>query len=168
MASIRLRYFTSPATLRSIEPARLLQLLGRFQDFFDSVGHPLPPPESPEEIDYQALAGIFASPNESMPGDLLEVLFLIDEMSDPTDMETLLFAASKEKITLDADKEQSTADVAVQIWLSKPEVLELYHALKQYKRPKSFEYFQGSRTAIDEFMHPSADQMERLQGELDD
>jgi hypothetical protein len=168
MASIRLRYFTNPATLRSIEPARLLQLLGRFRVFFDRIGHSLPPPESSEEIDYQALAGIFVSPNESMPGELLDVLFLVDEMSDPTDMETLLFAANKERVVLDGGDEQSTADVAVQIWLNKPEVLELQHALKQYKRPKSFEYYQGSRTARDEFVHPPQDRMETLQGELDD
>jgi hypothetical protein len=168
VASIRLRYFTSPATLRSIEPARLLQLLGRFRDFFDSVGHPLPPLEAPEQIDYQVLSGIFVSPNESMPGELLEVLFLVDEMSDPNDMETLLNAAAKYGVELDAGTEQSVTDLAVQIWLRNPEVLELQHALKQYKRPKSFEYFQGSRTAIDEFMHPSTDQMETLQRELDD
>lgn len=168
MASIRLRYFTSPATLRSIEPARLLQLLGKFRAFFESVGQPLPPPESPEEIDYQELAGIFVSPNESMPSELLDVLFLVDEMSDPNDMDNLLKAAAKDRVSLDGGDEQSVADIAVQIWLKKPDVLELQHALKQYKRPKSFEYFQGSRTVRDEFAPPSQDQMETLHRELDD
>lgn len=168
MASIRFRYFASPSTLRSIEPARLLRLLEEHRVFFDSIGHPLPAPSDPGSMDYQGLVDTFASPNESMPAELLDALFLIDEMSDEQGMDALINAAASASLSLESGDDHSAADIAVQVWLSNREILEAQHAIKQLKRPKSFEYFQATTSQTLEFLHPTTERRASLERSLDD
>jgi hypothetical protein len=168
MASIRFRYFASPATLRSIEPSRLIRLLEEHRVFFDSIGRPLPAPSDPESINYQGLVDTFASPNESMPAELLDALFLIDEMSDETGMDSLMNAATNANLDLESGDDHSPADIAVQVWLSNREILEAQHAIKQLKRPKSFQYFQATTSQRLEFLHPTTERRDSLERSLDD
>jgi hypothetical protein len=81
MPTYRLRHFSSPHVLRSIDPHRLLAFLRPYDDFFSGRGYELPVRDSDEEIDYQRLLDIFMSPSESSPRELLDALFLVDEMS---------------------------------------------------------------------------------------
>lgn len=168
MASFRLRYFANPATLRSIQPARLLRLLHDYRDFFASIHCPLPADDLPESLDYQALVDTFASPNESMPPELLDALFLIDEMSDEEGMEALITAAIQENLELESGDDHSPADVAVQVWLEDREILERHHALKFFKRPKSFVYYQSTVNGQLEFNEPTGERRASFEHALDD
>jgi hypothetical protein len=50
MATFRLRHFSNPATLRSIEPERLLSLLDPYRPFFAGRGYALPAAGAGEEL----------------------------------------------------------------------------------------------------------------------
>ncbi len=168
MATFRLRHFSNPTTLRSIEPERLLGLLDPYRPFFTERGCPLPAAGGGEEIDCQSLVDIFQTPDASTPKDLLDALFLIDEMSTTEGMDSLLAAAESADLELESGDDHSPADIAVQVWLLNHEILERRHAEQFLRRPKTFEYFQSQHTMAPKFKMPSPQRRQQLERDLDD
>lgn len=170
MATFRLRHFSNPSTLRSIDPERLVSLLTPHRSFFTGRGCPLPAPGDAAELDHQALVDIFSTPDAGTPKELLDALFLIDEMSTTLGMDSLLEAASAAGIDLQLNPgdNHSPADVAVQVWLLDQDILERKHAEQFLHRPKSFEYFQSHHATPPVFTMPAPGRRQQLERELDD
>ena len=70
-------------------------------------------------------------------------LVLVDEMSTEPQMDRLLAAAIQREIKLSLTGNNSPADVAVQVWLQAPRLLEELHAENYTIRQKSFYCFAG-------------------------
>ena len=70
-------------------------------------------------------------------------LVLVDEMSTDPQMDRLLAAAIQREIKLSLTGNNSPADVAVQVWLQAPRLLEELHAENYTIRQKSFCCFAG-------------------------
>jgi hypothetical protein len=121
-----------------------------------------------DEIEFQQLVDIFMSPDESTPRELLDSLFLVDEMSTPEGMDLLLDEATRAGLELELGDDNSPADVAVQVWLFDSEILERKHAEQFLFKPKSFEYFKTERTDIPPFALPSATKRRAMETALDD
>lgn len=173
MATFRLRHFSNPQTLQAIAPERLVRFLEPFRVFFTSRNYQLPTEEEaeadgPECIDYQVLVHVFMTPDQGTPPELLDGLYLVDEMSTPEAMDALLVAADAAKLSLDPDMDHSPADVAVQVWLLERDILERKHAEQFLWRPKSFEYFQATSETPPSFIPPSSAVRRQLERELDD
>ncbi len=168
MATYRLRHFSSPHVLRAIAPERLLAFLHPYHSFFADRGYELPAVDADEEIEYQRLVDIFMSPSEASPRELLDALFLVDEMSTHEGMDALIEAASRDSITLDDGDEHSPADIAIQIWLCNSDILERKHAEQFVFKPKSFEYFQTDRDEPPTFASLPTATRRNLERELDD
>jgi len=168
MATFRLRYFSRPDTLRSIAPSRLLELLAPYREVLAAAGCVLPTVAREELVPYQRLGELLAAASEALPAELLNVLYLIDEMATPEGADALLEAAFEENLSLDADQEQTPADVAVQVWLRRPELLERKHAERMTLRPRTFEYYQTAWESPPVFRGLSASAKERLEHDLDD
>lgn len=166
MASFRLRHFSNPLTLRSIEPGRLLRLFAGYASYFAQRGYELPASVQDAELDYQKLVDILVTSDESTPIELVDALYLIDEMSTPQDMHTLLEACPD--LPLDDDGEHSPADVAVQVWLSDSRILERKHAERFLATRESFEYFQSAYEQPPQFKPPTPEAIQALESELDD
>ena len=168
MATFRLRHVSSAHVLRAIDPDRLLAFLQPHRGFFAGRGYELPAAGTGEEIEYQRLIDIFMSPSESTPRELLDALFLVDEMSTHEGMDTLIEAASREGVTLDDGDEHSPADIAIQVWLQNSEILERKHAEQFLFKPKSFEYYQTDRDEPPPFTSLPTAVRQRLERDLDD
>lgn len=170
MATFNLRHFSSPYVLRAIEPGRLVRFLNPHRQFFANRGYEMPIAEAGAtiDIDYQRLVDIFMSPSESSPRELLDALFLVDEMSTPEGMEALIYAAEREGIALEDGQEHSPADIAIQVWLANSDILERKHAEQFLFKPKSFEYYQTDREDAPEFIGLPQNVRLRLERELDD
>lgn len=167
MATYRLRHFSSPHVLRTIEPERLLTFLQPYRAFFSAQGYDLPDPNSRHEIQYQQLVDIFMSPNDTSPRELLDALFLVDEMSSHDGMAILIDIANSEGITLDDGDEHSPADIAIQIWLKDSDILERKHAEQSQFKAKSFEYYQTTRDEPPSFTSLTTETRQRLERDLD-
>lgn len=89
MATFRLRHISSPHVLRGISPERLSSFLIPYREFFASRGYELPS-EASEEFDYERLVNIFMTPTEDTPAELVDALFLVDEMVSPFSMAALI------------------------------------------------------------------------------
>lgn len=168
MATFRLRHFSSLSVLRAIAPERLRSFLLPYSGFFAERGCELPARGAGEEIEFQQLVDIFMSPNESTPRELLDSLFLVDEMSTPEGMDLLLDEATRAGLELELGDDNSPADVAVQVWLFDSDILERKHAEQFLFKPKSFEYFKTERTDIPPFALPSATKRRAMETALDD
>ncbi len=170
MATFRLRHFSNPNTLRSIEPERLLALLDSHRGFFRGRGCELPAEGLAGDLDYQGLVDIFSTPDAGTPKGLLDALFLIDEMSTTAGMDALLTAASTAGLDLElaSTDDHSPADIAVQVWLLDQDILERKHAEQFLQRPKSFEYFQTHHAQLPAFAMPTTSVRQQLERELDD
>jgi hypothetical protein len=119
-------------------------------------------------IDYQALVDIFMSPDTSTPKELLDALYLVDEMSTVEGMDSLLEAACAGHLALDPGSDHTPADIAVPVWPLERDVLERKHAERFLFKPKSFEYYQSDRDEPPIFITPTPATSQHLERELDD
>jgi hypothetical protein len=144
MARLNLRSFAQPDLLTGLQAANLLNLLTPFQMFFEMKGVELPTnPTDP--IDVRALAAVLAQPDEDMPGDLVEALYLISSLGSEDRFDELLVLADANGI--EADSEVTPLDLATQIWLKNPDALERMEQERSFEKRRTFESF------IAEFCH---------------
>jgi hypothetical protein len=154
MATFRLRRFSSPSTLKAIAPNRLLTFLEPYGSFFKSRGLVLPTRGSCGEPDYGKLIAVFMSPDDNTPKELIDALFFVDEMATEKGMEDLLDASIEVGLSLDTQEDVSPADLAIQVWLRDPDLLERKHAEQFLYKPRSFEYYQTDEANPPPFRHP--------------
>jgi hypothetical protein len=101
MSTFTLRRFTNQETLKSIRTENLLSLLGQHKAYFARRGVALAntgpvlyaaeatgtyggkavPRSAPGAVDYEALAHVLMTPDESTPRELVDDLFFVDEMA---------------------------------------------------------------------------------------
>jgi hypothetical protein len=168
MATFRLSHFSSPEVIKAIDRRRLVAFLDPHRAFFKTRGIDLPAVASDGEPDYDALVRVFMSPDESTPKDLIDALYYVDGMSTAKGMEDLIDAAREARLTLDAADDVTPADLAVQVWLRDPELLERKQAEQYLLNPKSFEHYLTDDPDAGSFQTPDADTLRRLEAVLND
>lgn len=134
----RSRYLTrisDPAVLGSLEPTRLLQLLLQHRPFFAAHGVELP--SDPEGLDLGAVMKVLIAQHADTPFDLVDALTHIDEMATEVGMDRLEAAAAKAGIVLGRDPDRSPADLALELWLLRPELLRRQHAMHVVLRQRA-------------------------------
>jgi len=165
MATFRLRRFSNPEVLRAIAPRRLIAFLQPHRTFFEARGLVFPRAPSIGPTDYEALVDLFMDPEAGLPKDLLDALFLVDEMATPHGMDALLNTPG---LSLEESDEDSPADIAVQAWLLDRHLLESKHAEQFLVRPRSFECYQTGRAKVPPFTLPDTTVCGNLERDLDD
>jgi hypothetical protein len=144
MPAFNPRIFTSPDRLKHISPARLKTFLGQWQDYFEARGLDIAS-ASTEDMPLDDIAHILMNPDASVPEDMVDALYYVHETATHEAMEELLDRADAAKIDIETDYEASAADVAVQIWLAQPMLLQRQHAETIAFKRSNFMYFAGSR-----------------------
>lgn len=171
MATFRLHRFSHVNTLKSIQPSYLLALLEPYKSYFAGRGVDLGAANS-NEIDYEALRDELMGLDPSAPSELMDDLYYVHEMSDDGGMDELLAAIEElpasERVELDLPPDPTPAEVAVQVRLQAPELLERCHAERFLTKKRSFEYYQPKDGADLKFRMPTKKQLAALEGALDD
>ena len=168
MATFRLPHFSSPEILRAVDRRRLIAFFEPHRAFFHARGVELPAAGSDAEPDHEALAAVFLSPDERTPRDLIDALYYVDGMATPAAMADLIESARAAGVPLDAADDVSPADLAVQVWLRAPDLLERRHAEQFLRNPKSFDHFSTADPDAGVFVPPSAEAYRRLEESLND
>jgi hypothetical protein len=96
-----------------------------------------------EPIEYEKLAHLLHFPKDGLPPQMVLRLVLVDEMSTDLQMDRLLGAAIQRQIKFSLAGSCSPSDVAVQVWLQAPRLLEELHAENYTIRQKNFCCFAG-------------------------
>jgi hypothetical protein len=162
MATFRLRRFSHPDALKAISPERLVSFLRPYETYFAGRGLAIS-----LAIDYDDLVRILINPDEDVPPAMVEALYYVHEMADPSVMEELLSVAAQRGIDLQAGDEPTAADVAMGLWLQAPELLQEKHRESFVARPRSFEYYSGATGRRRPFPAHDAELLARMGSHLD-
>ncbi|WP_168565120.1 hypothetical protein [Crateriforma spongiae] len=136
-----LNHLTNPEIVRTIGPTRLLDLLSPHQTYLAGRGLKLPAPSKAATLDHDKLIAILETPSMDTPQEMLNALGMINDMATEQGMDALLSSARSADVRLDLSDEDSPADVAVQVWLAAPALLEARHAWHTFKMPRRMECY---------------------------
>ncbi|WP_149115023.1 hypothetical protein [Limnoglobus roseus] len=128
MATFRPTHFASPDTLAAVHRPRLAAFLGPYQGFLEARGFPATAGDAPVAIDYARLAQILLAPDQDTPPELIDALYYVDRLATPQGMADLLTAARDRGLALGVADDVTPADVAVQVWLQAPRLVERVEA----------------------------------------
>lgn len=101
-----------------------------------------------------------------MPRDLMHSASLIHEMSTEPAMNDLLDATRHLRMDLEIGDDPDPVDVAVQVWLRDPGIVEDVHQMHQLDRPRGFVHFVTGRRPVPAIEEPSEAQTRDLEAEL--
>ncbi|GEM_PF-3167126 len=164
MAGQKLRRFTRPEVLRQIRPDRLLRLLNQFAGDFVRLGFPLP--EDPEQLDIEGLAKILADAAKQAPSDLINSLYLVDQLATRTGEDAVRRVLEKFGPTPLSGEQMSHADAAVEAWLIDPQALVRAQAAQISVRSRSLRLYAVTEHAILESNAASSEFIAALKGHL--
>lgn len=161
-----LNLFTQAATFRRMKPEFLCDWLRPSREYLAGRGFALPEDGAMEPIDFEVLARIFMEPDAGMPRDLMKSASLIHEMSTEPAMQDLLAAIRHLQMELEIGDDPDPVDVAVQVWIRDPGILEEIHQMHQLDRPRGFVHFVTGRTTVPTIEEPTEEQRRSLEVEL--
>lgn len=164
MPSFQLRHFANAEVLRTIRPQYLIELLGKHADYFAKRGVDLNA-LSAADPDYEVIAGVLIAPDQP-PSSLIDDLYYVEEMASASGMDALLDAATEAKLELDLGDGPTPADVAVQMRLRAPLIVEQKHAERMLECKRSFVYFQPKEGSDITFRMPGANKIWAFEEEL--
>jgi hypothetical protein len=167
MPTFRLSRISNPGLLAKVSSDRLLRFLEPMRDYLEGRGFLWPRSES-DQIDYEKLGHLLHFPKDGLPPHMVVRLVLVDEMSTDQQMDRLLAAAMQRKISLRLAGNSSPADVAVQVWLEVPRLLEELHAENYTIRQRNFCCFAGMVGEPREFPKVTDQALGALESDLDD
>ena len=139
--ALKFKSFAQPDLLKTIRPENLIQLLEPHRLFFEMKEFDIPSGEG-TEIDYLALAGILAQPDEEMPSDLVEALHVIGNFSGDEYSDDMLALAQEVGLQIDGDV--TTPDLATRIYLHDPQILERKERERLFEKRKTFESYRAA------------------------
>lgn len=160
-----LRRFSNPAVLKAISQPLLIRFFTPHRAFLAGRGFAL---AEVGPVDHEALAAILMSPDEQTPDAMLDALFFVDEMSQPELFEDLMDEARAAGVELGGGDKISPADLAVRVWLERPDILERLHAERFLVKPKSFQSFLSASSKLPEVKQPSDVVLQALEDALND
>ena len=121
------KQFTRPDVLKKMRPELLLEFLEPYRVSISESGVELPSSTADGEIDYTALAEVFASIDPASEWELAEPLCLLDDVVRNASIDTLLDYARRRSVPLDPNPDVTKADLAVTMWLCDREELHRLH-----------------------------------------
>ena len=165
MATFRLKRFSRPDTLKAISPDFLSQFLAPYHEYLQSRGVGLPLSYDTDST-FDLLTQVFLSPDAQTPRELVDSLYLVDEMSGNEEMDSLMGEAKTFGVSLTFES-CTPIDIAIQIWLAAPDIIAKKHAERFLCRARSFESYQLEPTLMKEWHPLSQDQLNHLTEDLD-
>ena len=165
MSTLQLRRFSKPALLRAIAPAHLLAFLRVHAEYFAAQGLILPQ-ENAEELNYTRLSEILLSPDQSTPPHLAEALFYVNELATEEGFDDLQAAIAETGLDLVVGDEVTPADLAIQVWLQAPRLIEKVHAEQRFLKARSFVYFRTHHPVVPDWTPPTEVTLARLESEM--
>lgn len=140
MSTVNIRRYSDPDALKEIAPANLIAMLKDEQPFLAARGIILPASAKDGELDYEALARVFLSPDD-IPQKLVESFYLVNQMSNKDAMDHILDQLKTRQMELNFAADASPADVAAQLLLKDKTLFQELHAERAVAKYRSFIFF---------------------------
>ena len=162
----KLARFSNRDALDSIGKSELLEFLEPHRAYLE--GRDVMLPKGPDAaVNLDKLSSVLMDPNEQTPQELSDALYYVTEMASAGTMDTLLDLAKAEQLELRLGPDPAPVDVAVRLWLKKPDELKDIHNASYLERVKSFISFAADVDPIPAATMPDAFGLAAMQEDLD-
>ena len=168
MPTFNLRRFSHPDTLKNVAPDHLIRFLTPYTEYLQARNVELPNEADFDSLDYGTLAEVLMTPDENIPRDMVEALYIIHEMSTAEAMDELLKDAEIEGIQISDNPEPTPTDVAIQVFLQNRRYLERKHSEQFLTRARTFQYYQTGDVGKADLVPPTEETLRSLERDLDE
>ncbi len=168
MSAFNPRRFSRPETLRHIAPHHLLEFLNPYREYLSSRKVRLPDALPLDGLDYDALCLVLLNPDSHTPPEIIEAMFYINGLATPEGFDALQNAIEGTDLDVEIPPDATPSDLAIQVWLKDPALLERLHAEQFLLHPRSFEYFRTTRSPVPPFVEPHVETIRILEHALDE
>jgi len=140
----RLKNFSDLAFIQSIDkPRHLAPLVAAHKDFFERQKIDVTRLTNDDSCDRKLLAA-FTQPAEDIPPELLEVLYVLDDLADEDGHDRLIHEAERQGIDLNGSGHESNpADFALSLHRTHPELVRICHEKTLHQKIKNYEEYQS-------------------------
>lgn len=144
MPQLRFRNFSSLAFLQSVDKQRFLApLLAGHAEYFARHGINVAALGDDDDSDLR-LMQVFTQPDEEMPAELLEVLYMLDDMADEAGHDDILDEAERIGADLSGlDDDLPPGDFAIAVFFRHPRILRVCHERTACQKVKKFHEHQS-------------------------
>lgn len=132
--------FADPFFLKQIGRPLLERFLRRFEPALAGRNVLLPPPGALDHEFFNVLAHMLMSP-EGLPPEMNEAIHVINEMSTAEGQQRIEELIRQSGARIEFDEESSRADIAMQLFLSAPELLARARDMCRLSRLSTFHHF---------------------------
>ncbi len=148
MARLRFKRFSDLAFLQSIDkPRYLAPLLAPFTEYFMRQGLDFSHLANDDATDRKLLE-VFTRPDEDMPGDLLELLYVLDDLADDSGQDRILNEVVQCGEAIDGlDGEMTCGEYAIAVYRAKPGLIQACHEKTVHRKIKNYAEFQSASNA---------------------
>lgn len=152
MAKLKFKRFSDLAFLQGIDkPRYLFPLLAPFSDYFLRQGLDVSTLTNGDATDRKLLA-IFTKPDEEMPGPLLEVLYVLDDLADELGHDRIVAEMERSGETVEAlNGDMTPGEYAIAVHSAKPGIIQACHEKTVYRKIRNYTEYQSrneSRLAL--------------------
>lgn len=145
MPQLKFRNFSNLAFIQAVDkPKYMLPLLAPHKDYFAKQGFDVSKLKNGDGHDRKLLE-VFTSADEAMPPELLEKLYMLDDLSDDAGHDRLLAEAERQGVQLNGilGKEMSPGEFAIAIHLQHARLVRSAHDRTIYRKIKNYEEYQA-------------------------
>ena len=148
MSTIKFKRFTKLHFLKQIGRDWIGQFFNRFNHDLAEKGVVMPAATLDDDAYFGAVAKIAMSP-DGLPGNLVDEAHAIEGMANEEGQERLERATGEKGLAFQFRENSSCAEIAMQAWLTNPEVFAEKFNEQRLMRLASFDYF-GSKHPMDQ------------------
>jgi len=147
MPRLQFRNFSDLAFIQQIDKPRYLKpLLQSHGEFFQRQGLNIEELKNNDPTDRKLLA-VLTQPDEEMPRDLLEALYVLDDLADETGHDRIL--AEAERMDGQGDVKSLPDDLnpgefAIGVYLRRPDLIRVCHEKTIYRKIKNYQEYQAT------------------------
>jgi len=146
MARLRFKNFSDLAFIQAIDkPKYIRPLLEPHRDFFARQGIDIANLRNTDATDRQLLQ-VFTQPDETMPADLLETLYVLDDLADESGHDRIQHEAERQGLSVDGDG-MTAGEFAIAAHRGHPELVRVCHEKTLYRKVKNYQEYQARTNA---------------------
>lgn len=148
MPRLRFKNFSDLGFIQGIDkPRHLAPLLAPHSEYFGRQGIDVTKLKNDDASDRRLLR-VFTQPDGEMPSELLEALYVLDDLADESGHDRILDEAKRQGITLDGDG-LTPGEFAIAVHCDHPRLLRVCHEKTIYRKVRNYQEYQAkNNTAL--------------------
>jgi hypothetical protein len=148
MPQLRFKNFSDLGFIQRVDkPQFMVPLLKPHKDYFAKQGLDVEKLKNGDGHDRKLLE-VFTSADEAMPPELLEKLYMLDDLADEAGHDRILAEAERQGVQLNGilGEDLSPGELAIAVHLQHTRIVRLAHERTIFRKIKNYEEYQGTGT----------------------